>query len=95
MSRQIATIEENEKLVVDKFCVATQDIHVVIRIRLLDQNSITTLSKSVMTESKKKLREQVATENCKLRQKPAIKTEDFVVTVLSMSRQSDEFDLEI
>ena len=43
------------------FCVATQDIRVETRTRMLDQNSVTTLSKFVTTKSKTKLREQVTT----------------------------------
>ena len=54
---------------VKKFCVMTQDIPIATRTRLLDQNSVATLSKSVVTESNKKLKEQVETENYKLRQK--------------------------
>ena len=64
---------------------------IATRTRLLHQNSVATLSKSVATESKKMLKEPVMTENCMLRQKPATKTEDSVVTKLSMSRQSDQF----
>ena len=67
-------------------CVTTQDIPVVTRTILLDQNSIATSPKSIVTESKKKLREQVTIENSKLRQKPATKNEDSVVTKLSMLR---------
>ena len=76
--------ESNEKLVVNKFCVATEDILVATRTRLLDQNSLATLSKSIAAESKKNLREQVEKENCRLRQKPMTKTEGFVATDLSM-----------
>ena len=36
------------------FCVATQDIPVETRTRMLDQNSVVTLSKFVATESKEK-----------------------------------------
>ena len=73
----------------------TQDIPVAIITRLLDQNSVMTLLKSVMTKSKKKLKEQVTAENCKLRQKLATQTEDSVATELSMSQQSDQFGPEI
>ena len=59
---------------------------IATRTRLLRQNSVTKLSKSIETKSKKKLREPVAIENCMLQQKPATKTKDFVVTELSMSR---------
>ena len=52
-SRQIPEAEGNEKLVANKFSVATQDISIVIRTRLLHQNSVATLSKSVASESKK------------------------------------------
>ena len=57
-----------------KFGVAAQDIPVVTRTRLLHQNSFATLSNSVMIKSKKELRNQVATENNKQRQKPSTKT---------------------
>ena len=40
----------------NKFGVATQDIPVVTRTRLLHQNSVATLSKSVATESNKGLK---------------------------------------
>ena len=57
MSRQTPEVEGCEKLVANRFGVATQYIHVVIRTRLLHQNSVETLSKSVATEFKKELRE--------------------------------------
>ena len=41
----------------------TQYIPIEIRTRLLHQNSISTLSKSVAIESKKEFREQVAIED--------------------------------
>ena len=66
MSRRIQKAEGHEKLVANKFGVATQDISVVTRTRLLHQNSVVTLSKSVATESKKELRNQVAIENNRL-----------------------------
>ena len=91
MSRQIPKVEGHEKLVVNKFGVTTQDILVATRRRLLHQNSVATLSKSVATKSKKYLRNQVATENNKLRQRPAPKTENSVTAKLSMSQQSDQF----
>ena len=56
MSRQIPEAEEHEKLVANRFGVATQDIPVATRTRLLHQISIATLSKSIATESKKELR---------------------------------------
>ena len=56
MSRQIPEAEGHEKLVVNRFDVATQDIPVATRTRLLHQNSVATLSKSVGIESKKELR---------------------------------------
>ena len=69
MSRQITEAEGNEKLVANKFGVATQDIYVATRTRLVNKNYVATLSKSVATESKNKPREQVATENNKQRKK--------------------------
>ena len=47
MSRQTPEAEGHEKLVANRFGVTTQYILVAIRTRLLHQNSITTLSKSV------------------------------------------------
>ena len=55
------------------FYVATQDIPIEKITRFLDQNS-------VVTESKKKFREQVAAENRMLRQRPATKTENSIAT---------------
>ena len=49
MSRQIPKVEGNEKLVANKFGVATQDIYIATRIRLLNKNYVVTLSKSVAT----------------------------------------------
>ena len=49
----------------NKFGVATQDIPVATRTRLLHQNFVAILSKSVATEFKKELRNQVAIENNK------------------------------
>ena len=85
MSQQIQETEGNEKLVANKFGVATQEINVATRTRLLNKNTITTLSKFVAIESKNKPREQVTTEDCMLRQRPMTKTKNFVVTKLSMS----------
>ena len=68
---------------------------IATRTRLLYQNFVVTLSKSVATESKKMLKEPVATENYMLRQKSATKTKDSVVIEISMSRQSDQFGPEI
>ena len=56
MSRQILEAEGHKKLVAKWFGVATQDIPVTTRTRLLHQNSVTTLSKSVATKFKKELR---------------------------------------
>ena len=67
MSRQIPKVEGHEKLVANKFGVTTQDIPIATRRRLLHQNSVATLSKSVVKKSKKDLMNQVVTENNKLR----------------------------
>ena len=67
MSRQTPEAEGHEKLVAKTFGVTTQYSHVETKTRLLHQNYVTTLSKSIATESKKKLREQVATKDCMLR----------------------------
>ena len=91
MSRQTPEVEEHEKLVANRFGVATQYIPVTTRTRLLHQNSVTTLSKYVATKFKKELREQVTTEDCMLRQWTTTKTEKYVATELSRSRHSDQF----
>ena len=62
MSQQTPEAEGHEKLVINRFGVTTQYISVVIRTRLLHQNSVATLSKSIVIKFKKELREQVATE---------------------------------
>ena len=80
MSRQTPEVEGHEKVVANRFGIATQYIPVVTRIRLLHQNYVATLSKSVTTEFKNELREQVAIEDCMLRQRPATKTENYVAT---------------
>ena len=46
---------------------------------------VMTLSKFVAIEFKNELKEQVATEDCMLRQRPVTKIENFVVTELSIS----------
>ena len=58
----------------NKFGVATQNIPVMTRTRLLHQNFVATLSKSIAIKSKKGLQNQVATQNKKQLQKPATKT---------------------
>ena len=88
-------VERNEKVVAKNFCVATQDIPVATRTRLLDQNFVMTLSKFIATESKKSLREQVVIDNYRLRQKPTTNTKGSVMTEFSMSRQSGQIGLEI
>ena len=67
MSRQTLEVEEHEKLVANKFGVVTRDIPIATRTRLLHQNFVATLSKSIATESKKELREHVAIEDYMLR----------------------------
>ena len=74
MSRHIPNAEGHEKLVANRFGVATQGIPIATRTRLLHQNSIATLSNSITTESKKELSNQVATENNRQRQRPTTKT---------------------
>ena len=91
MSRQIPEAEEHEKLVANRFGVATQYIPIVTKTRLLHKNYVVTLSKFVVTESKKALREQVTTEDCMPRQRPVTKSENSFTTELSMSQQSNQF----
>ena len=67
MSRQTLEGQEHEKLVANRFGVATQSIPVVTRTRPLNKIYVVTLSKYVATQSKSKPREQVGTENKKLR----------------------------
>ena len=57
MSRQTLEEEEHEKLVANRFGVTTQYILVAIKTRHLHKNYVVTLSKYVVTESKKELRE--------------------------------------
>ena len=66
MSRQIPKTEGREKLVANRFGVATQGIYVTTRTRLLHKNLVATLSKSIAIESKKELKEQVTIEDCML-----------------------------
>ena len=49
MSRQISEAEGHEKLVANRFGVATQDNPIATKTRLLHQNSVATLSKYVVT----------------------------------------------
>ena len=49
ISRQFLEAERNEKLVANKNFVATQDIHVATKTRLMHQNFVATLLKSVTT----------------------------------------------
>ena len=67
MSQKTLEGQGHEKLVANMFGVPTQGIHVTTRARLLNKIYVTTLSKYVTTQSKSKPREQVATENKKLR----------------------------
>ena len=67
MFRQIPKVEGHEKLVANRFSVATQYIPIATRTRLLHQNYVATLSKYVSTEFKKELGEQVAIEDYMLR----------------------------
>ena len=67
MSRHILDAEGLEKLIANRFGVATQGTPIATRMRLLHQNSVMTLSKYVVTKSKKELRNQVTTENNRLR----------------------------
>ena len=85
MSQQTPEAEGHEKLVANKFGVETQCIPVTTRTRLLHQNSVATLSKSVAIGFKKELREQVAIEDCMIRQRPTKNTENFIATKLTMS----------
>ena len=80
MSRQTPEAKGHEKLVANRFGVATQYIPIATRTRLLHQNSVSTLSKYVATEFKKELREKVATKDCMRRQRPTTKTENSVAT---------------
>ena len=73
MSRQTPKAEGHEKLVTNIFGVATQYIPVATRTRLLHPNS-------VAIKLKKELKEQVAIEECMIRQRPTTKTENSVAT---------------
>ena len=67
MSRQIPEEQVHEKLFANRFGVTTQGIPIATRTRLLNKIYVATLSKYVVTKSKCKLREQVATKSKKLR----------------------------
>ena len=76
MSQKTPEGQGYEKIVANRFGVATQGIPVSTRTRLLNKiyvvtlsKYVATLSKYVETQSKSKPREQVATENKKLRQR--------------------------
>ena len=60
MSQQTLKGQGNEKLVSNRFGLATQGILVMTRTRLLNKIYVMTLSKYVATKSKSKSREQVA-----------------------------------
>ena len=68
-SRETPEGQGHEKLVANRFGVATQGIPVVTRTRLMNKIYVATLSKYVATQSKSKPIEQVAIENKKLRQR--------------------------
>ena len=74
MSRQTLAEQGHEKLGANRFGVATQGISVATRTRLLNTNYVATSSKYVTTQSKRKPREQVTTEDYKLHQRPATRT---------------------
>ena len=67
-------------LLQQSFYVVTQDPHVTIITRQLQQNSVVTFSNSIVTEFKKKARNYVTTENCKPRQKLENKDDNYVTT---------------
>ena len=69
MLRQTLEAKGHEKLDANMFGVVTQGIPVATRTRLLNKIYVTTLSKYVATQSKSKPKEQVTTENKKLRQR--------------------------
>ena len=56
MLQQIPEAEGNKKLVANRFGVVKQYIPVATRARLLQKNSVETLSKSIATKSKKELK---------------------------------------
>ena len=84
MSRQILEGQGNEKLVATRVDVATQDIPVATRTRLLNKIYVATLSKYVTTQFNSKPREQVVTANKKLRQRQRQRLK-------ALSRQRDKF----
>ena len=69
MSRQTLEEQGHEKLIANRFGVVTQSIPAATRTRLLNKIYVATLSKYVATKSKSKPREQVTTENRKLRKR--------------------------
>ena len=91
MLRQNLEAEGHEKLVANRLGVATQGIPIATRTRLVNKIYVAILSKYVATQSKNKPKEQVVTEDCILRQRPATRTKNSIAIELSMSRQSDQF----
>ena len=69
MSQQTPEEQGHEKLGANRFGVTIQSIPVVTRTRPLNTIYVTTLSKYVATQSKRKPGEQVATEHKRLRQR--------------------------
>ena len=67
MSRKTPEEQGNEKPGANMFCVVIQGILVTTSTRLLNTIYVATLSKYVVTQSKSKPREQVATKYKKLR----------------------------
>ena len=83
MSRQTQEGQGYEKLVTNRFGVATQGIPIAIRTRLMNKIYVATLSMYVVTQSKSKPIEYVTTENKKLRQMQRQRLK-------AMSRQRDQ-----
>ena len=94
MSRQTPEGKGHEKMGANRFGVATQGIFVGTRTRLLKDIYVAISTKYVATQSKNKLRAQVAIENREATTEEATKTRSSVATGLSMSRQRNQFGLE-
>ena len=84
MSRQTLEGQGHEKLVANRFGVATIT-------RLLKEIYVATSTKSVATQIRNKPREKVTTEKREATTEEATKTEGYVMTELSMSQQRDQF----
>ena len=91
MSRHTPEGQDHEKLGANRFGVATQGIFVMTITRLLKEIYVATSIKYVATQIKNKPREKVETEKREATTEEATNIGGSVATVLSISRQRDQF----